>query len=197
MKLLKIRKGSDCKVASFNRSEVKDKIDGCEYKRGDILNTNDLEKAMENITTVIHCSSIIHLRLHVTKKLYSININGTENVIKACKNSKTVKNLIFISSLEAICGLGKDCLNMKEIQKYPPPESHRNEYGYTKRVGEQRVMEANSENLSTVSLRAGFIFGASNPLLLQSWGITSECVLSWVDVKNVANTVVLCCDKIT
>jgi len=73
---------------------------------GSILNPNDIEKAFSFYKDAQYC--FIHTASHVylgkSKKtlseMYDCNINGTKNVIEACKKHRA--RLLYISSVEAI-----------------------------------------------------------------------------------------------
>lgn len=65
------------------------------FIKGDIRNSEILEKAMYNIDLVIHTAAA--LPLYTKQDIYSTDITGTRNVLEAAKRNK-VKRVIHISS---------------------------------------------------------------------------------------------------
>ncbi len=72
-----------------------------EIVNGDITDLTSLETACKGIETVFHMASYISLMPFEKKKLYSINVDGMENVIQACKKQGNIE-LIYMSSIHAI-----------------------------------------------------------------------------------------------
>jgi UDP-glucose 4-epimerase len=105
------------------------------FIKGDICNKTTLNK----VITDFKIDSIIHLAAYLNvneaeknkKKYYKNNVNGTLNLIRACKNSK-VKNIIFSSSC-SIYGNFKGSVSEK---KKPNPQGY---YAYTKYKGEKII----------------------------------------------------------
>ena len=60
-----------------------------------------LTKAFKGIETVIHSAALIDIRRGNQEAMNGVNVKGTENVIKACKQAG-VKRLVYISSIEAL-----------------------------------------------------------------------------------------------
>lgn len=67
----------------------------------DITDPESLEKAFKGIDTVYHCAAMISIMPGQYKKLKKINVDGTANVIKACRKNG-VKKMIYVSSIEAV-----------------------------------------------------------------------------------------------
>jgi UDP-glucose 4-epimerase len=105
------------------------------FIKGDIKNENTLSK----IINKYQIDSIIHLAAYLNiseaeknkKKYYKNNIEGTLNLIHACKNSK-VRNIIFSSSC-SIYGNVKGSVNER---KKPNPKSY---YAFTKYKAEEII----------------------------------------------------------
>ncbi len=105
------------------------------FIKADIKNKNILKKIIKKnkIETIIHLAAYLNVKEaeNNKKKYYNNNINGTKNLLKACKNSK-VKNIIFSSSC-AIYGNIKKSVSEK---KTPKPEGY---YAYTKYKSEELI----------------------------------------------------------
>ena len=129
------------------------------FIKGDIQNKTKLTK----IICDFKIDSIIHLAayLNITeaeknkKKYYKNNVNGTLNLVHACKKSK-VRNIIFSSSC-SIYGSFKGSVNEK---KKPNPNGY---YAYTKYKGEEIIKKfATKYNYQYGILRYFNVAGASS-----------------------------------
>jgi nucleoside-diphosphate-sugar epimerase len=68
---------------------------------GDMLDTVSLEKAVEDIDVVIHLAAYFDFYPKDKKLLYQVNVEGTQNLVKACVQAK-VSRFIYISTTEVI-----------------------------------------------------------------------------------------------
>lgn len=93
---------------------------------------------------------------------FGINVEGTENVISACR-AAGVSRLVYTSSPSVAHG-GGDIEGGDESLPYP--DHYTAPYPATKALAEQLVMAANSEALRTVSLRPHLIWGEGDNQLL-------------------------------
>ena len=134
------------------------------YVQGDIRNYNEVEKACEGVTLVIHSAAIIDWGTQPESVVFEINTGGTENVIKACLKNN-VNNLVYTSSLDAVF-TGKPLVNIDETQPYPakPVTS----YCESKIRSEKLIHEAQSESLKTCILRPSDIYGEADPYHIDS-----------------------------
>ncbi|URE47638.1 Reticulon [Musa troglodytarum] len=136
------------------------------YVSADLRNRAHLVKAFEGIEVVFHMaapdSSINNHQLH-----YSVNVEGTKNVIDACIECK-VKRLIYTSSSSVF----------------------NDSYSETKAEGEKLVVKANGRNgLLTCCIRPSSIFGPGDRLLVPSLYIIGDGnnVNDFTYVENVAH----------
>src|SRR3989344_3227457 len=83
-----------------DKAEYPDKIT---FIKGDIRDNKLLEKVTKNMDVIVHAAAA--LPLWKAKEIYDININGTENVLKAALSNK-VKRVVYISST-AVYGVPK------------------------------------------------------------------------------------------
>lgn len=96
---------------------------------------------------------------------FQVNKNGTENVVKFCKEND-IKNIVFTSSA-AVYGELDSTLPIEECSFTKPI----NPYGESKLEAEEILkFEANCRILSAISLRCFNIVGASEPYLLDKRG---------------------------
>ncbi len=84
---------------------------------------------------VVHSAAIIDWGVRPTAEVMSVNVGGTENVIKACLENQ-VSNLVYTSSLDAVYR-GKPLRNVDESLAYP--EKHQTSYCESKYLSEKLV----------------------------------------------------------
>ena len=129
------------------------------FIQGDSRDYETVRKACDGVDAVIHSAAIIDWGNHPKQFVYDVNVGGTENVIKACKELG-IKNMVFTSSLDAIYS-GKPLRNIEDTQAYP--EHFHGMYSKSKMLGEQLVMAANGEELKTCIMRPSDIYGPADP----------------------------------
>lgn len=130
--------------------------------RGDIRDKNAVADAGEGMTLAFHTAAKAGIWGDF-EEYYRININGTDNVINACRENK-IRKLVFTSSPSVAYPPTKNIENVDESEPYP--EDYLASYPYTKAVAEKNVMNANSDELKTVSIRPHLIWGPGDPHLL-------------------------------
>ena len=128
------------------------------FIKGDIKDLEKLIKIINNyeINSIIHLAAYLNVSEAETnkKKYFKNNIEGTLNLVKACKKSK-VKNIIFSSSC-SIYGNVKGSVNEK---RKPNPQGY---YAYTKYKSEEIIKKyANQFNYKYAILRYFNVAGAS------------------------------------
>jgi len=126
---------------------------------GDIRNPKDVTEACKGVDIVMHTAAVIDWGTKPKSEVLSINVGGTENIIKACIENN-VPNLVYTSSLDAIYR-GKPLIDIDESLPYP--EKHQTSYCESKYLAEKLVIEANSDKLKTCVLRPSDIYGEEDP----------------------------------
>ncbi|KAJ3215862.1 erg26, C-3 sterol dehydrogenase [Clydaea vesicula] len=171
---------------------------------GDITNIAQLTEALENVEICIHCASP---RTGLGKEIYfKVNVEGTRNVVDACK-SVGVKKLIFTSSASVVYN-GQHLLNANE--DLPHCDIHLDAYNETKSIAEKLVLEANdpASGFLTIALRPAGIFGPGD--LQASYSVykaakegkykymvgENKTLFDMTFVGNVAHAHVLCCKNL-
>mmetsp|Transcript_22667 Transcript_22667/g.46460 ORF Transcript_22667/g.46460 Transcript_22667/m.46460 type:complete len:357 (-) Transcript_22667:319-1389(-) len=132
---------------------------------GDITDLKSVERAMDGMSTVFHTASIIDIRPNPPLLMQRVNVDGTFNVIQACKKAG-VSTLIYTSSLEVVSGFDENGLLLQvqnADESAPIAAVHHLPYATTKAAAERLVLAAHSPapgGLKTVSIRPGYIMGA-------------------------------------
>ncbi|CAN8284365.1 unnamed protein product [Cochlearia groenlandica] len=136
-----------------------------QYISADLRHKSQVVKALQGAEVVFHMaapdSSINNHQLQ-----YSVNVQGTKNVIDACIDNG-VKRLIYTSSPSVVFDGVHGILNGSESMAYP--SKHNDSYSATKAEGEALIMKANGSNgLLTCCIRPSSIFGPGDKLLVPS-----------------------------
>jgi dihydroflavonol-4-reductase len=127
----------------------------------DILDIVTLTEIMLscNITEVYHCAALVSFAPNDLKKLYSINVEGTANVVNACLEAK-IKKLIFVSSVAAL-GRIRPGETINETMQWTQ-ETSNSIYGHSKHLAEMEVWRGAAEGLQVAVVCPSIIIGYSN-----------------------------------
>lgn len=129
---------------------------GAKIIEGDITKLSDVTNAVKDHDTVIHLAAKISVEESIRDPLetFQVNVNGTRNVLIACKKNN-VKKLIAASSA-AVYGEGIPGLKLTEKSKMNPISP----YGQSKVKMEQEIKEFVSEyKINYIILRFFNIYG--------------------------------------
>lgn len=125
---------------------------------GDIRNPAQVLNACEGVDVVFQTASLIDWGPRSRERLEAINIQGNQNVIRACQKLG-VQRLVYTSSIDVVFE-GKPIRAGDESLPYPPRGRFLDDYGRTKAQAEQDVLHANGqEGLLTCCLRTAGIYG--------------------------------------
>uniref|UniRef100_A0A3Q3X031 3-beta hydroxysteroid dehydrogenase/isomerase domain-containing protein n=1 Tax=Mola mola TaxID=94237 RepID=A0A3Q3X031_MOLML len=139
--------------------------DGAVYYQSDIRDYSSLYKVCEGVDCIFHTASYgmsgpEQLR---REQVESVNIDGTNNVINACKE-RSIPRLVYTSTINVVF-TGEPIEERDETSVPHVPPSHIDHYSRTKAVAEQMVLSANGCSLKgggllrTCSLRPSGIYG--------------------------------------
>lgn len=152
-------KGHDVKVVGRRHyPQFPKDINLCQ---GDIRDFDFLRKSFSGVDAVFHTAAFPGIWGRA-EDFYSINVEGTRNVIKACLLNG-VQKLVFTSSPSVVYG-NSSLEGVDETVPYP--ESYLCEYPRTKAMAEELVTKANGVDLATVSIRPHLIWGPGDPHLV-------------------------------
>ena len=154
--------GRGCTVHSLDVRPDADPIPGVKYFTGDIRDYNAVRAASEKCATVFHCAAVMNFlgvcRPSVRREVYGINVGGTENVIRACRETGA-KHLVYTSS-HVVCFDTRPVIAGDETKPYA--KRYLDLYAKTKTAAEKLVLAANGKELGTASLRPGGLWGSSD-----------------------------------
>ena len=135
--LLKSLNNNDVRILARNGSLVPP---GYEVARGDLMDKNSLINAVNGVDCVVHLAAVTHSKSMC--EFYNSNVQGTKNLIDACK-SKHVQRFIFISS-------------MASKRKFL------DDYGRSKKQAEEIVIKS---GLDYTILRPTMIYGGDSKIM--------------------------------
>lgn len=150
------------RVMDIRVPEAGDQVEGVEYVSCDLRNADEVDRAIRGASVVIHTATAAPTGANAYNQelMKSVNVDGTRHVIEACKAHK-VKALVYTSSASVVFE-GKDLLLIDEDAPYA--KNPLDLYTETKIQGEQLVLAAHCDSLSTCALRPSGIFGEYDQL---------------------------------
>ncbi len=112
----------------------------CEKVKGDITDYDSLLEAFRGCDTVYHVAGCVEIKPGNEDFIYKVNVTGTENVIRACRETG-VKRLVYMSSVDTYEPL-PDGQVMTEVYEYDPDRLE-GTYAKTKAEATAKVLAAN------------------------------------------------------
>lgn len=138
-----------------------------EQVRGDIQDSVSTKVAVGKAEAIIHTAAKAGV-WGAAREYENINIKGTQNLIRAARESG-IQKFVYTSSPSVVFD-GKDETNLSETQA-PYPRSYLTDYSRTKAAAEKEVLAANGSAMATLALRPHLIWGPGDPHLLpRLWG---------------------------
>lgn len=166
--------------------------------RGNIIDEIKVIEATKDMDMVFHLAGIVEIRMGKKKQLYTTNVEGTKNIIKACQLNN-VKRLIYTSSVHAI----EEAKNHKVI--YEPisvdPKKVKGHYAKSKAIATNLVLNQNSDTLETIVVYPSGIVGPYDYKLSNFGQVFTDYLLgrltaylkggyNFVDVRDVSKGII-------
>jgi len=167
---------------------------GVEIVEGDISDLESLTHAFAGADVVYHLAGVISLLKNEWPLVEKINVQGTRNVIEACRQNN-VKRLVHFSSIHA---LQQEPLNIPVDESRPLVDGKRHSpYDRSKAAGQREVRKAMASGLNAVILNPTGIWGPYDyqpsffgaALLSMANGKMPALInggFDWVDARDVA-----------
>lgn len=196
-------KKEDCVIRGLLLpSENNQDADNVTYFKGDVTEPESMREVFTGIdaknTVVIHAAGIISIGDEITPLLHNVNVNGTVNVIEACRRYG-IGRLVYVSSVHAI-DEGDGLRVIKEVSSFSKDRVV-GAYAKTKAEATQAVMDAIAEGMDAVIVHPSGILGPGDngrnhiTQLIQSYlngkllgGVTGG--YDFVDVRDVADGII-------
>ncbi len=177
----------------------------CEKVIGDVCDYESLEKAFEGAETVYHVAGVVDITGTKDKQVWAVNVEGTKNVVRACKE-KGVKKLIYVSSVDAVhAGMGNEVIS--EPEKFEP-DILDSAYAKSKATASQFVIDSGDENFKVCSIHPSACIGPYDNNRTSSMCTVISLfykgllpltfdfgIQNFVDVRNVAKGMVAAAEK--
>lgn len=184
-----------------HRSELPDSVT---VTTGDVTDIDSIYawlKNAEHPCCLIHCAGIVSIATSPGPMLEKVNVGGTKNIIKACKEM-SVDRLVYVSSVHAIPEL-KDGKTMTEVSSFSADKVD-GAYAKSKAKATAAVLAAIKDGLNACIVHPSGIIGPND----SSCGNIAKMLIAYckgklplsvkggydfVDVRDVAHGVVECC----
>jgi nucleoside-diphosphate-sugar epimerase len=130
------------------------------HHKVDVLNLEHVVKALKGYDAVVHIAGIPHPLNDPAEKVFSVNVNGTFNVLEASARNQ-IKKVVFTSSEST---LGFAFMTNRMVPEYVPidelhPLRPQDPYGLSKVIGEQICRTYSARyGMRTVCLREPWIW---------------------------------------
>mgnify|MGYP001482877191 CR=1 FL=1 len=135
----------------FDLSDADDRPATVEFQRGDIRDHQSVQRAAEGCDVIYHC--VAQVPLAKDRELFhSVNVGGTENLLRAAVSAK-VRKVIYVSS-SAVFGVPKT--NPVTEETIPTPGEA---YGRAKLEGETLCQKFAAQGLDVTIIRPRTIMG--------------------------------------
>lgn len=167
------------------------------WVKGDILEVDSLQDAMENVQEVYHCAAIVSFNPKQKELLNKVNVEGTANVVNACINAG-VQKLVHVSSVSALGRIRENTV-IDETMNWSE-ETSNSEYGKTKFLAEMEVWRGIGEGLKAVMVNPTIILGPADwekgssaifKNVYKEFPWFTEGVTGFVDVQDVAKAMIM------
>ena len=174
-----------------------------ERVQADLTDPESLRRSFRGAEIVYHLGASISLDRRYTETMRRVNLEGTRNVILACRQC-SVRRLIHFSSIEALADLNPVKESDESNPLAGPVDSTK--YGWTKAESERLVLQAASDGLDAVILSPTAIVGPfdykpsymGRSLLDLYHSRLPALVLggfNWVDVRDVVEATLAARDR--
>lgn len=165
-----------------------------ERRSGDVSDLDSMIQAFEGVSIVYHLAAYISLLMSDRARCSTVNIEGTRNVIEACRRNN-VKRLVHFSSIHSLCN---EPLDVPIDETRPLVESPKSApYDLSKASGERLVRQAAGAGLDAVIINPTAVIGPydyrpshfGQALIMMAEGripVLLEGGFDWVDARDVA-----------
>ncbi|HPS76499.1 MAG TPA: NAD-dependent epimerase/dehydratase family protein [Oscillospiraceae bacterium] len=135
-------------------------LPGVRYSVGDVTLPATLRPLFADTggrgVIVIHAAGMVSIAEKVTPRLYEVNVNGTKNVLAACRDYG-VRRLVYVSSVHAISEV-PDGGVIRETDRFSP-DTVEGAYAKTKAEATRAVLDAAAAGLDAVVVHPSGIIG--------------------------------------
>jgi dihydroflavonol-4-reductase len=183
-----------------SRPESLDRLD-IDFLSGSVLDAGDVSRATQGVDIVYHLAAKIDLRPKKDPMMYTINVDGTRNVVDVCLSRGL--RLVHTSSHHALV---REPLDQPLTEEKPLALDEKCEYHRSKAVGETIVLDACRRGLNAVIVNPGSLIGPfdfepsmiGTALIDMYFGrvpVLLDLLSDYVDVRDVAEGMIAAAHK--
>ena len=188
-----IAHGRDVRIITHNSTLGLEDLE-IERRSGDISDPDSLARAFEGADVVYHLAAYISLLMSDLDRCTAVNVEGTRNVIEACRRNN-VRRLVHFSTIHALCN---DPIDVPIDENRPLVMSRKSApYDLSKATGERLVRQAAGEGVNAVIINPTGVIGPydykpshfGQALIMMAQGsipVLIEGGFDWVDARDVA-----------
>lgn len=197
-----IEKGYEVKSLILNEKE-KDILKDLDTEMviGDVTKLETLITAFEGADIVFHLAGIIEIGSGNKKKVHEVNVEGSKNVVAACKMAH-VKKLVYTSSVHAIPEKEGIITETKTFSK----DLVKGTYAKSKAEATDYILKSNSDDLEVIIVHPSGVIGPYEYIKSNMGQLIIDCATgrmkayikggyNFVDVRDVANGIIQACEK--
>jgi dihydroflavonol-4-reductase len=181
----------ELRVLQHNHDEAYDAI-RMEIVKGALDDQESLDKFCEGQDVIFHLAAKISIGNNSYDSIYSVNVTGTKNLVKASKKAG-VKRFIHFSSIDA---LEHAPLDVELDEKRPLRTNSKVAYESTKAIGEEWVKSQKEDDFEVIVLNPTAIIGPNDfkpsftgDFMIQIYNRKLPGLIpggyNWVDVRDV------------
>ncbi len=146
------------KVFSYYCTNVDELMNKVQWVEGDILDYSSIAEIIEDVNEVYHTAATVSFKPSDKKKLLSINVQGTANVVNASLEYK-IRKLVHVSSIGT---LGRADTNGLVTEETHWNSKKSSVYSTSKYSAELEVWRGIAEGLNAVIVNPSIIIGPGN-----------------------------------
>lgn len=193
---------SESVIALYNSHPPADKYTNISWQQVDLLDTDAVTAIVAQVNKIYHCAAIVSFDSRHKQQLIHDNVNMTANLVNAAIDAE-IERFIYVSS---IASLGRP----ENVQSFISEETHwveskqNSTYAISKYNAEMEVWRGFAEGLTGAIVNPGIILGEGDfskgsaqlmSNVAKGFPYYTEGVNGFVDVKDVANAMVLLMDS--
>ncbi len=174
-----------------------------DWVEGDVLDLASLKKAAKGVDVVYHLAGLISIMPGMDQKVWQVNVEGTRNVIAACRDAN-VRRLVYTSSIHSFTRVPAGTLVDESIPF--DPDNPIGVYDRSKAAATLSVLEAVKEGLDAVIACPTGVIGPFDyrksemgqlisSLIGRGPHILVDGAYDFVDVRDVAQGLMLLAEK--
>ncbi|MBX3248587.1 MAG: NAD-dependent epimerase/dehydratase family protein [Myxococcales bacterium] len=130
------------------------------------------------------CDAVIHAAAHVAdhgprEPFWAVNVEGTTRLLGAARGAG-VRRFVHVGTEAILIDGSRDLVDVDETEPVPP--RHRFHYAETKAEAERRVLAADAQGFTTISIRPRFVWGPRDETIYpQLARMVAAGTFAWID----------------